>query len=319
MVAAPFLLPAAASAQGSPSNAAAALDALVTLFAPLGGQFTALVVVDDPAGGWQIDHESSAPRFVGSAIKTFILGTYLLEVEGGRASLDEQLPVNDEVRSLVSPVLDKLNGTMAARSVLEAMITHSDNTATDIALKRIGVDAVRAVIARSGIPVGVSLPTSTRRMISYIAGAPPGGDVGWNGMLAIAGDRFPGTPRPIINGAESMMAPASALVAWYRHVLSGHLFSRAETLAELKRVSAMASGLAPIVPPDTAVYGKGGSIVWLGQNALAVGGQMVIRGKTATFGFTLNWQGDQNDVPNVTLAMIDGARRVLAAVAARMV
>lgn len=45
------------------------------------------------------------------------------------------------------------------------------------------------------------------------------------------------------------MAPANALVAWYRLVLAGRLFAKPETLAEFKRISAKANGLAPIAPP----------------------------------------------------------------------
>ena len=80
---------------------------------------------------------ASSQLFVASAIKTFILCQYLRDVDSG-ALLEEQLQVNDSVRTDGSPVLGKLTGETTARSVLEAMITHSDNTATDIALLHVG-------------------------------------------------------------------------------------------------------------------------------------------------------------------------------------
>ncbi|MDB5411910.1 MAG: hypothetical protein JWR10_245 [Rubritepida sp.] len=313
LLTAPLLISAGAAAQSTAVNA---VEAAMTRFAAIDGTVSALVVVDDPAGAWELGHQPELPLFVGSVVKTFILAAYLLGVESGGLTLTEQLPVNDEVRSLVSPVLGELTGTMPARSVLEAMITHSDNTATDIAIKRVGVDAVRALIARAGV-AETRVPDSTRRLFSYLAGAAPGQDLGWAGMEGVIADRLPGAPRPIINDAQTMAAPARALVNWYRYVLSGRLFAQPIALAEFRRISAMADAMAFIVPPDIAAYGKGGSVVWHGENALSVAGQMVIRGIPATFCFTNNWRGGPESMAPTTSAMIAGARDILAAVATR--
>ena len=77
----------------------------------------------------------------------------------------------------VSPVFLNLSGTTQARSVLEAMVAHSDNTATDVALGKVGVGNVRALILNAGLNQ-TSIPESTRRLFSYIAGAAPGSDLG---------------------------------------------------------------------------------------------------------------------------------------------
>ena len=53
------------------------------------------------------------------------------------------------------------------------MIAHSDNTATDIALAKVGPAKVRALIAEAGL-TATQIPDSTRRLFSYIAGAPEG-------------------------------------------------------------------------------------------------------------------------------------------------
>jgi len=313
-LAAPLLLPAGVLAQGVPVNAA---EEAMTAFSALPGTASAFLAVDDPAGAWQLGHMPDRPLFVGSAVKTFILAAYLLAVQDGGLSLAEQLPVDDEVRSLVSPVLGELTGTLPARSVLEAMIAHSDNTATDIALKKIGVDAVRALIAR--VPLqGVRVPTSTRRLFSYIAGAPQGQDLGWAGAQAVMADRLPGQPRPIVNDVETMVAPASDLVSWYRYVLSGRLFTSATALSEFRRISAMADALSFVVPAGVAAYGKGGSIVWQGENALSLAGQMVVRGIPASFCFSYNWPGGPDSVPPATEALIPAVRNVLRAVATRI-
>lgn len=313
-LAAPLLLPAGVLAQGVPVNAA---EEAMTALAALPGTVSAFIAVDDPAGAWQLGHRPDLPLFVGSAVKTFILAAYLLAVQDQGLSLAEQLPVNDEVRSLVSPVLDKLSGTLPARMVLEAMIAHSDNTATDMALRKVGVEAVRAVIASAPVK-DVRVPTSTRRLFSHLAGAPAGQDIGWEGAQAVMADRLPGPPRRIINDAETMVAPASALAAWYRYVLSGRLFTSETALAEFRRISSMADGLSFVIPPGIAAYGKGGSIVWQDENALSLAGQMVVRGIPASFGFTYNWAGGPETVPAATEAMIPAVRAVLRAVASRI-
>src|SRR5689334_10055990 len=79
--------------------------------------------------------------------KTFVLAQYLRDVEAGLLSEEEQLAIDDGVRTLASPVFLNLAGTTLARSVLEAMITHSDNIATG----KIGADRVRALIAQAGL------------------------------------------------------------------------------------------------------------------------------------------------------------------------
>ena len=111
---------------------------------------------------------AAAQLFVASAIKTFIVCQYLRDVEAGRLSEDEQLPVNDSVRNSDSAVLLDLTGTTPARSILEAMITHSDNTATDIALLRVGPNRVRSFIAAFACLIGMNF--TVRRSGALTAG-----------------------------------------------------------------------------------------------------------------------------------------------------
>ncbi len=316
-LAAPAILPLAAAAKAADANPQAAMARLVGIAAPRRGQVGVQVTVEGPSGTWHLSHEAERPLFVGSATKTFILAAYLLAVERGEVSLTEELAVEDAVRAPSSAVLAGLSGTMPARFVLEAMISHSDNTATDMAVKRVGVAAVRAVIERAGLR-GVVVPDSTRRMVSYLAGAAPGQDLGWDGMQAVMADRLPGPPRPIMNDRESMIAPPAALAAWYRLALSGGLFAQGGSLAEFQRISAMATALSAVVPPHTAAYGKGGSIIWSGENALALGGQMRVAGHPASFGIALNWKGGPETVAPVMESLVAEMRALLAAVAAHM-
>lgn len=295
----PILLATApvAAARAQPAADPIVAEA-VRSFATLPAETAVLLLANGPKGSLRAAHRENAPIFVGSCLKTFILGAWLQEAEAGRLSLDEPLAVNDELRSLVSPVLGGLTGTATARTVLEAMIAHSDNTATDIALHRIGAPRVRALIAQMGL-TETRLPDSTRIMFSTLAGAPPGTDLGWRGMRDVAEGRPVGEMRPVMNPHQTMVSTARELCSWYERALAGQVFAQAASLDEFKRISAMADAMPRVAPPDVIAYGKGGSIDWNGTHAVAVAGQMVAGPVRATFFWGVTWPGTDDSVPTM--------------------
>jgi beta-lactamase class A len=244
-----------------------------------------------------VTSEPDAELFCGSCFKTFVLAAYLQEVEAGRLDEAEQLAVDDGVRSLSSSVLENLTGTTQARNALEAMIAHSDNTATDMALKRVTPARVRQFISDAGLKKA-RIPDSTRRFFSYVAGAPQGEDLGWKAMKALVDSDKPDTSkyRPALNDVETMAVPAAEFVTYYKRALSGGFFQKPETLVEFRRIQSMADAIALVVPADTPAYMKGGSIDWNGFHCLAIAGQMIVRETPVTVAFLLNWtdaDGDQ--------------------------
>ncbi|HTE37865.1 MAG TPA: serine hydrolase, partial [Reyranella sp.] len=104
---------------------------------------------------WTAGVLADQTMFVGSAVKTFMLAEYL------RSDLSETslVTIDDNIRSISSSIFGdelsggepapdvKLEGKTLARTVLEAMISHSDNTATDAVLRAVGVDNVRDLIS----------------------------------------------------------------------------------------------------------------------------------------------------------------------------
>ena len=141
-------------------------------FLALNGTQSFAILLGSHQRTWQYAYKPTLPMFVGSAIKTFILARFLQGVESGALSEQELLPLSNAVRSLSSSIFgsspdddDNLTGKASARTVLEAMISHSDNTATDMALHRLGVDQVRAFIASAGLHT-TRIPESTRVLFS---------------------------------------------------------------------------------------------------------------------------------------------------------
>jgi beta-lactamase class A len=292
-------------------------DAALARFAALPATASCLVDVGVPGAPWQLAHDPDRHLFIGSAIKTFILAQYLRDVEAGRLSEDAQMTVDDSVRTPGSPVLVGMSGTLPARSALEAMITHSDNIGTDIALAAATPARVRALIAEAGLKK-TQIPDSTRRFFSWIAGAASGVDIGWDGMQRIEEGWRPGTPRSPLNDEQTLASTSSEMVHWYRDALSGRFFARPDTLREFRRIQAMADALSQVVPDGIASYGKGGSVDWERFHCFSLPGQMIVRGVPVTFCFTINWSGPDEGVATMFGTYRDAVAGVLAAVAARI-
>jgi len=266
---------------------------------------------------------SAKQLFVASAIKTFILSQYLRDVESGGLSEDEQLPVNDSVRMSGSPVFVELTGTTSARSILEAMITHSDNTATDIALLRVGPHHVRSFIAAQDLG-STLIPDSTRRFFSYNVGAPLGVDIGWSGVKdVLASGRSLGPPHRPLNDQETLASSADDLVSYYKRALAGRFFTKRTTLSEFKRIHLTNA----FFPDDTVGYGKGGSGDWVAEStvvadfhALSYAGQMVVNATPVTFCFVVNWTSENPKSTSEELApaFIDVVKGSMGAIRQRL-
>lgn len=253
--------------------------------------------------------------FVGSSVKTFILARYLRDIENGRLEAREQLRVNNAVRSLSSPVFLDLTGTTTVTAILEAMITHSDNTATDIALRQVGAGRVRTFIENAGLR-SIRLATSTRLLFSYLAGAPFGVDEGWAGMKRIARGEDFGRIRSPMNNRETMQGSMADYVSYYERILDGDLIRSEAMRREFRRISSMPAIFWSVGPDNTPIFGKGGSIEWDNFNALCLPGQMLIGGTLpVTFSFVVNWKGKPDTVPGVSDQFASAIRQTLAAAA----
>jgi beta-lactamase class A len=283
-----------------------AVKAAIDRFAELPG--ASCLVIADTKEPWTAAYKASERRFVGSALKTFILARYLRDVEEDKRTLAEQLAVNDRHRTLNSPVFLELTGTTTATSVLEAMITHSDNTATDIAMAAVGADRVRTLIAEAGLQ-NTQIADSMRKMFSYLAGLDAGQDAGWPGVQALVD--HPPKPRDALNDRMTMASTAEDMVNWYRRALRPGYFNKPGTLVEFKRIQAMATALSAVVPTDTVAYGKGGSIDWRNFHCYCLPGAMIVGKARVTFCFTINWTGPDDGVAAMFKDYVSAVANVL--------
>jgi beta-lactamase class A len=262
----------------------------------------------------RVAHRPNLFLFTASAYKTFVLGQYLRDTEAGRLALGKPLAIDDSVRMVGSSVFLDLAGETQARSVLDAMIAYSDNTATDLATRTVGADRVRALIAGAGLR-SIRIPDSTRRFASYTLGAPAGVDLGWPGIRE-AYENPPGPIRPPLNDVITLAGSARDFVSWYEQALAGAFFSEPETLTEFKRIQATSVQIPLAVPPDTPAYAKGGELPWPGLSTKSFAGQIVVGAEEqtpVTFCFIVNWDGLLSEFPAVEAEFFAAIKDILTA------
>lgn len=304
-------LPAAAENDDDSNSRQAGLGLALRRYLALPGTKSYLIHTGEGGSLGRIAHRPDLFMFTASAYKTFVLGQYLRDVEAGRLTENEQLAIDDGVRMIGSPVFIELAGTTEARVVLEAMIAHSDNMATDAAVRRVGVERVRGLISEAGLR-SILIPDSTRIFASYTLGAPPGVDLGWPGIVK-AITNPPGPLRPLLNRVQTLAGSARDFVAWYEQALRGAFFEKPKTLTEFKRIHAMADQIVKAVPRDTPAYAKGGEVPdFHGFNAKSFAGQMMVASRTpVTFCFLLNWHGAASEFPAVEAEYFASIKRIL--------
>jgi hypothetical protein len=112
---------------------------------------------------------------IGSAFKLYVLGALAEDVLAGKASWDEQLAIDDRLKSLPSGVmhLSPAGSVAPLREFAQKMIAISDNTATDHLLHRLGRERVEAFTNALNENAERNTPMlSTREMFALKLGDP---------------------------------------------------------------------------------------------------------------------------------------------------
>jgi hypothetical protein len=102
--------------------------------------------------GSKLSHNPDQSLAIGSAFKLYVLGEAARQIESGELTWDTPITIREELKSLGSNGFDKAapGTTATVRTLAEAMISRSDNTATDHLLDCLGRERVESFLARAG-------------------------------------------------------------------------------------------------------------------------------------------------------------------------
>jgi beta-lactamase class A len=283
-------LPARAHSTGPLHHLA---DHILARFATLPGKHALCIVSPAVRGSdFEVSLNPDTALFCGSAFKAFVLAEYMRRIDAGNASVQELLTLDSNVWSLSAPVLTPYPGTLTgqinARTVLDAMISRSDNTATDMAMNRLGVDRIREFISSIGL-TGARIPDNTRKFFGYIFGDPQWETITFEQLVEFeANDPF--VPNPILNDVQTMAVSPRDFVSFYSRALQGQFFTQPGTTSTFRAVLSQSEAIPRVIPLGMNAFMKGGSIDFDGEHALCIaGGVFMPADRWAYFGMTMNW------------------------------
>jgi beta-lactamase class A len=274
--------------QGSPGGK------ILELFAGLPG--TVSVKIDAPATrqgrGLHVSSPNAAQQFfIGSAIKTFVLCEAFRQADSPQV-LDmitaRQLSLDPSVWSADSASFNPPNmiGQVTERTAMEAMIMHSDNTATDMMLKFTGPGNVRKFLASAGL-TKTMIPDSTRAFFCYLFGLKNFRTASFLDLVAASSGPYVHSP---LNSVQTMASSAEDLVSYYSRALRGNFFGHEETLSQFLEVLSTGDAIWLIpVPLGVSAFIKGGSIDVPGFHAVCTPGGLYFNNRWVFFCFTINW------------------------------
>lgn len=210
-------------------------------------------------------YQEDTPFEVGSTFKAFVAAEYARQVAQGRVDPDMHLTVQPVDRVDSSIVLDAIpdGGSVPIQEAAEAMIGASDNTATDLVMRVVGVDRVRALLGELGLS-DTTIPDSTKSIYERFRAEPD-----W---------------RP-----ETCVTSMRDLTRFYMQAVEGRVLGDAATdrFLALMREEDIVQGAS--WPKGVTCYRKSGMIDPPPQLAMGMAGAFVSTdGEVTTFAFALN-------------------------------
>jgi len=275
-------------------------EQIVALFAQLPGDPAFKILVPDAKGKKPFIAQLNSDRmlFVASAIKTFALCEGLRQVDSPDVDdiLEErEIVLDSTIWSPGSPTFNPPNvtGVVSERTAMEAMITRSDNTATDMIFKVAGVGNIRNFIASAGL-VSTLIPDSTRAFTAYVFGESDYDHVTWERIEElIAGGKL---VQPFLNGVQTLASSVDDLVSYYSRALQGVFFQHDETLNEFRRILTLCDFIYLVpLPFGASAYAKSGNADVPGFHARSIAGGLYFGDQWVYFAFIINWYAASGD------------------------
>jgi beta-lactamase class A len=274
---------------------------IITTFGRLPGQ-QALKLWAPADGGrppWMVEVNADRQLFIASTFKAYVLAEYLRSAEEAvdpqgdvaiadqlAAQMARKLVLDESIFCLGSPVFNPpdLSGLVSTRTTLEAMISRSDNTATDMILKEVGHQRVQAFVDAIGLRA-TPIPASLRQLIAYDAGFAEWQTITWDQLTSDS----TGSPHPILNDVIAMASTPDDLVSFFSRALRGEFFRFGETLDVFRAILATADAIAAIMPLGVSAFGKGGNFDVHQEHALSFAGGMYVPDRWVYFSLIINW------------------------------
>lgn len=305
-------------------------QAVIEAFKVLPGQQGLKLWAPPDAGrpAWSVTLNPDQQLFIASAFKGFALAECLRMEEEAldprsntplaaqlSARLAQPLRLDEAVFSPGASVFNppNLTGEASLRTALEAMISHSDNTATDMVLKYVGSERVQSFVEGIGL-IQTRIPASTRQFLGYIFGLSD-----WQATTWAETQGAGGTPRSILNETITMASTPDELVSFYARALQGEFFHYAETLAVFRAILSIADAIAPSMPLGVSAFGKGGSLDFNGSYVLTFAGGMYVPDRWVYFSLLLNWtDAEVSPDAQVLASYIAAAKTIFALIRDRL-
>lgn len=257
--------------------------------------------------------------FAASANKSYILCERLRQLDSPRVEkklADHELKLDDGIWSPGRGVFNPpdLSGLVSERTAMEAMTTHSDNTATDMVLKEATPKKVRKFLAAIGAK-NTLIPDSTRVLAGYLFGAPNYLTITWDELLTLAKETNGILANPFLNDVETFASSPNDLVSFYARALQGKFFKNRETLQEFRRILSLGD-IVSLVPFPIGInaFGKAGYVDTAGQHARCIAGGMYFPDRWVYFAMILNWDAAKTDDPKTIDAYFRAVRIAIQAV-----
>jgi len=302
LAATPLTLATAAAASVTNAVGAASPNHIAALFQNLPGDVAFKVFVPPANGrpGFTASSNANKMLFAASAIKTYVLCEAMRQADAPQIDdvlEDKRLALNSTVWSFGSPsfIPDKLSGQVSERTTMEAMITRSDNTATDMMLKLAGANNVRSFVSSIGL-TDTFIPDSTRAFTAYLFGATDYLTITWQQLKDLVEN---GSPKhPFVNDVETLASSADDFVSYYSRALQGQFFQHGATLNEFRRILTLCDFIYKIpVPLGVSAYAKSGNADAPNFHARSFAGGMFSGDRWSYFAFIINWDAPELEDP----------------------
>jgi len=297
-------LAAVPAAPASAGIASLKPEQIVALFSNLPGDTAFKILAPSTKGKnpFVAQLNSSRMLFVASAIKTFVLCEALRQADSPTIDDDlEHVPITlgSTIWSPGSPTFNPPNvtGVVSERTAAEAMITRSDNTATDMMFKVAGADNVRSFIASAGL-TSTLVPDSTRAFAAYLFGSDEYKTITWEELETLIENSGGKPVRPFLNSVQTLASSADDLVSYYSRALQGAFFQHPETLDEFRRIQTLCDFIYLVpLPLGVSAYAKSGNVDIAGFHARSIAGGMLFGSQWVYFAFVINWYAQSDADP----------------------